>query len=161
MSKAKGSKKGDTVVYARNRKALHNYHVLERLEMGMVLLGSEVKSIRDGRCSLVEAYCQFFQGELYLLGAHVAEYTQAHARNHEPLRRRKLLAHRRELDRLQAAVTQRGLTLVPLQLYARGQHIKVEIGLCQGKKVHDKRATIKEREQKREMQREIRERRDG
>ncbi|MCB9755531.1 MAG: SsrA-binding protein SmpB [Myxococcales bacterium] len=150
----------DGYSFARNRRALHEYHVLERFEAGLSLFGSEVKSIRAGRTSLVEAYCQFVRDELYLMNAHIAEYTQAHSRNHVPLRQRKLLLHRRELERLQEAVGPGGLTIIPLSLYAKGGKIKLEIGLCRGKKLHDKRATIKEREQKREMQRAVREQRD-
>ena len=141
-----------------NRRATFNYEVLERLEAGIVLTGSEVKSIREGRVSLTEAYAQYRGHELFLFGAHVAEYVQAHRRNHEPLRPRKLLLHRRELERLFAAVQQDGLALVPLQIYLKDGRIKLELGLCRGKKVHDKRASIKDREQKREIDRAIRER---
>lgn len=145
-------------VLTQNRRATFNYEVLERLEAGIALTGSEVKSIRDRRISLTEAYAQFRGPELFLHGAHVAEYVQAHRRNHEPLRPRKLLLHRRELDKLSAAVAQDGLALVPLSVYLKDGRIKVELGLCRGKKVHDKRASIKERETKREIDRAIRER---
>jgi SsrA-binding protein len=141
-----------------NRKARHEFEILEELEAGIVLQGSEVKSIRDHRVSLKEAFCQFRGDELYLLQAHIAEFTQAHSRNHPPLRARKLLLHRRELDHLHDAVKQQGLTIIPLAMYLKDRHIKVLIGLARGKKVHDKRAAIKEREQKREMQRAARER---
>lgn len=144
---------------ARNRKASHDYQVLERIEAGVRLLGSEVKSIREGKISIKEAYASFAADELFLVGAHVAEYKQAHGRNHDPVRRRKLLMHRRELDRLEQAVTRKGLTLVPLSVYSRDGKIKVELGICRGKKVRDRRATLKEREQRREMRRAIRERR--
>ncbi len=156
-NKAKRKRITNGHVFVKNRRASHEYHIRERLEAGISLVGSEVKSIRDGRCSLAEAFCQFHQGELFLLQAHIAEYTQAHSRNHVPLRRRKLLMHRRELDRLQDAIQQKGMTLIPLALYAKTGLIKLELGLCQGKQLHDKRATIKEREQKREMDRAIRE----
>ncbi len=145
-------------MFARNRRALHEYHVLDRYEAGVSLFGSEVKSIRAGKTSLVEAYCQFIGDELYLVNAHIAEYTQAHSRNHLPLRQRKLLLRRRELDRLRDAVSAGGLTMIPLSLYAKSSRIKLELGLCRGKKQHDKRAAIKEREQKREVQRVMRER---
>lgn len=141
----------------QNRRALFNYHVLERFEAGISLLGSEVKSIREGKVSLTESFAQFRGDELYLMGAHVAEYPMAHQRNHEPVRPRKLLMHRRELDRLAEAVQRQGYTLVPLSLYLKEGRIKVELGLCKGKQVHDKRASIKEREQKREMDRAMRE----
>lgn len=140
-----------------NRKAKHEYELLEELEVGIALQGSEVKSIRAGRVSLKEAFCQFRGNELFLLQAHVAEFPQAHMRNHTPLRPRKLLAHRRELDRLQEAVTQQGLTIVPLAVYIKERRIKLLIALGRGRKLHDKRAAIKDREQKREMQRAIRE----
>ncbi len=144
-------------MFVKNRRASHEYHIRERLEAGIALMGSEVKSIRDGRCSLAEAFCQFHNGELFLLQAHIAEYTQAHARNHTPLRRRKLLMHRRQLDHLEDAIQSKGMTLIPLALYAKQGLIKLELGLCQGKQLHDKRAAIKEREEKREVQRAIRE----
>lgn len=142
---------------AQNRRATFNYHVLERFEAGIMLQGSEVKSIREAKISLTESYAQFRGDELWLLGAHVAEYEQAHARNHDPLRPRKLLLHRRELDRLADAVQREGLTLVPLSVYLKEGRIKIELGLCRGKQVHDKRAAIKSREQKREIDRAIRE----
>lgn len=145
-------------IFVQNRRATFEYEVLERYEAGIALLGSEVKSIRDGRCSLGEAYCQFQGDQLFLYQAHVGEYTQAHDRNHLPLRPRKLLMHRRELDHLAEAVAQAGLTLIPLALVARDGRIKLELALCRGKKTYDKRATIKEREQKREVDRALRER---
>ncbi|NVB43075.1 SsrA-binding protein SmpB [Pseudenhygromyxa sp. WMMC2535] len=140
-----------------NRKALHDFEIIEEHEAGIVLEGSEVKSIRDGRISLKEAFCQFRKDELYLLQAHISEFPQAHARNHPPLRARKLLLHRRQLDTLFDAVKQQGLAIIPLAVYLKDRRIKLLIGLGRGKKVHDKRAAIKEREQKREMQRAIRE----
>jgi SsrA-binding protein len=144
---------------AVNRRATHDYHVLEQHEAGVAFTGSEVKSIRDGKITLSEAYAQFERGELWLVGAHISEYVLAHRRNHEPMRKRKLLMKRRELDKLADAVNKDGLTLIPLKVYTRGRNIKVEIGLCKGKQVHDKRASIKEREHKREMDRAMRERR--
>ena len=159
MTLARGKRKrqlGDELI-EDNRKARHDYEVLEELEAGIMLVGSEVKSIRDRRVSLKEAYCQFRGDELFMLQAHVAEFTQAHARNHPPLRPRKLLLHRRELDHLHDAVKQQGLTIIPLAMYLKERRIKVLIGLCRGKKVHDKRASIKDREQKLEMQRAKRE----
>jgi SsrA-binding protein len=156
LVKKKKAKLGDELL-EDNRKARFDFEILEELEAGLVLHGSEVKSIRDRRVSLKEAYCQFREDQLYLLQAHIAEFTQAHARNHPPLRARKLLLHRRELDRLHEAVKQQGLTIIPLALYLKNRHIKLLIGLARGKKIHDKRASIKEREQKREMQRAVRE----
>jgi SsrA-binding protein len=151
----KGSLAPAGSVLAQNRKALFNYHVLERFEAGISLMGSEVKSIRDGKISLAESYAAFTGSELFMLGAHVAEYEQAHQRNHDPLRRRKLLLHRRELDKLHDAVSKQGLTLIPLSVYLKDGRIKVEIGLCKGKQAHDKRQSIKERDQKKEMRRAV------
>jgi SsrA-binding protein len=159
LAKKKKTKLGDELL-EDNRKARFDFEILEEFEAGIVLHGSEVKSIRDRRVSLKEAYCQFTKDELFLLHAHVAEFTQAHARNHPPLRARKLLLHRRELDRLAEAVQQQGLTIIPLALYLKDRHIKLLIALARGKKVHDKRASIKEREQKREIQRAVRDAND-
>lgn len=142
---------------AQNRRATFEYEILERLEAGIVLKGSEVKSMRDSKISLAESYAQFEGEELFLLGAHVAEFPMAHRRNHEPLRPRKLLLHRRQLDRLHEAVQQAGMTLVILQIYLKDGRIKAELGLARGKKVHDKRASIKDREQQREVRRAMRE----
>lgn len=144
---------------AQNRKATFDFEILERFEAGIVLHGSEVKSIRDGKVSLAESYAQFQGDELFLLGAHVAEFPQAHRRNHEVVRARKLLLHRRQLDRLREEVQQAGMALVVLQIYLKDGRIKVELGLGRGKKVHDKRASIKDREQQREVRRALREHR--
>lgn len=152
-------KQPQTGLIVKNRRARFNYEILESIEAGMVLRGSEVKSIRDGKVSLGESYAEFRGGELFLVQAHIAEYVQAHARNHDPLRPRKLLLHRRQLERLHDAVNRDGMALVPLSIYTKEHHIKLELGLGRGKKTHDKRATIKEREQKREMDRAMRERR--
>jgi SsrA-binding protein len=140
-----------------NRRARHEYEILEELEAGIMLQGSEVKSIRDRKISLKEAYCQFRGRELFLLQAHVAEFPQAHARNHTPLRPRKLLLHAKELEHFAASVHQQGLTIVPLAMYVKGRRVKLLIGLARGKKIHDKRAAIKERDEKLEVQRAIRE----
>lgn len=148
----------DGHIFVQNRRATFEYEVLERYEAGLALMGSEVKSIRDGRVSLGEAYCQFQGDQLFLYQAHIGEYTQAHDRNHLPLRPRKLLLHRKELDHLAESVDQAGLTLIPLALVARSGRIKLELALCRGKKTYDKRASIKEREQKREIDRAMRER---
>lgn len=158
--KKKKPARGDKTL-AVNRKARHDYEILEELEAGMMLAGSEVKSIRDGKASLAEAYCAFRGDELFLMQAHIAEYVQAHARNHLPVRPRKLLLHRRELDKLKQSVTREGMTIVPLEIYIKGRVLKLLVGLARGKKVHDKRHAIKERDEKREMQRAMRRDRDG
>lgn len=136
-----------------NRRAFHDYHIDDRFEAGIALAGSEVKSLRDGRANLSDAYARFVGDELYLIGAHVSPYGPASAFGHEPKRDRKLLLHRRELDRLAGKLHEKGLTLVPLRLYWKGGRAKVELGLARGKKQYDKRQAIKERDQRREMDR--------
>jgi SsrA-binding protein len=154
MSKGHATK---PIVLADNRRARHEYEILESIEAGLALLGSETKAIRDGKISLAEAYCQFHAGELWLIQAHVGEYVQAHGRNHEPLRKRKLLLHRKQLDDWTDRVKLEGLTIVPLDVHLNGRMLKVQIGLVRGKKLHDKRHDIKQREAKREMDRAKRE----
>jgi SsrA-binding protein len=136
-----------------NRRAFHDFHIDDRFEAGIALVGSEVKSLRDGRVNLSDAYARFVGDELYLIGAHVSPYGPASLFGHEPKRDRKLLMHRRELDRLAGKVNEKGLTLVPLRLYWKEGRAKVEIGLARGKKQYDKRHAIKERDERREMDR--------
>lgn len=156
---AKAERVAPDATLSLNRRATFDYEILERHEAGMVLTGSEVKSVRDGRISLTESWAQIERGELWLLGAHIAEYVLAHRRNHEPMRRRKLLLKRREIDNLAQAVARGGLTLIPLRVYLKGRRIKLELGLCRGKQVHDKREKVREREHKREVERALRDRR--
>ena len=136
-----------------NRRAFHDYHIDERHEAGIALVGSEVKSLRDGRINLKDSYARFLGEELYLIGAHISPYGPASQFGHLPERERKLLLHRRELDRLHAKVQERGLTLVPLRLYWVKGRAKVEIGLARGKQHHDKRTALREREADREVAR--------
>ena len=132
---------------AENRKARFNYDIEEKLEAGIVLTGSEVKSLRSGKANIAESYASTEDGELYLINAHIAEYTQAGRANHEPTRRRKLLVHRHELGRLIGAIQRQGMTLVPLRMYFNARGIaKVQLGLAKGKKLHDKRETEKKRD---------------
>jgi SsrA-binding protein len=138
---------------AVNRRAFHDYAIDERYEAGVVLSGSEVKSLRDHRAHLKDAYARFFGEELWLVGAHISPYGPASQFGHDPTRNRKLLMHRRELDRLRGKVQERGLTLVPLRLYWSKGRAKVEVGLGRGKKLHDKREAIRERMERREMDR--------
>jgi len=140
-----------------NRKARHDYFIDETVEAGLVLSGSEVKSLRDGRANLKDSYARVAGGEAQLLNLHISAYDAAHRDNHEPTRTRRLLLHRREIDRLEGQVRQKGLTLIPLRLYfnARGR-AKVELGLGRGKKHYDKRQSIKEREARRETARAMR-----
>lgn len=156
---AKAERTAPDANLAVNRRATHDYEILERFEAGIMLTGSEVKSVRDGRISLTEAFAQIDRGEPWLIGAHIAEYLLAHRRNHEPMRRRKLLLNRREIDKLGQAVSRGGLTLIPLRVYLKGRRVKVELGLCRGKQAHDKRQREREREHKRDIERALRERR--
>lgn len=136
-----------------NRKALHNYFVDEDHEAGVVLLGTEVKSLRDNKVQLVDAYARFQDNELWLINAHISPYSHGTHENHEPDRPRKLLMKRRELNRLRNKVESAGFTLIPLEMYFSGSNVKVRIGLCRGKKLFDKRETIRKREVAREIAR--------
>lgn len=136
-------------IIAQNRRARHEYDVLETFEAGLALLGTEVKSLRRGRASLPESYARVEGGEVFLLDAHIGEYEEANRFNHDPTRRRKLLLHRREILRLIGRVEERGLTLVPLKLYFRRGKAKVELALARGKKTHDRREDIIRREAER------------
>jgi len=158
-SKKKSGKKTDDKnerVIADNRKARHNYTVLDSLECGIMLVGSEVKSLRVGGLSLDEAYGRVEGNAVWLVGANIAEYPYSHALNHEPKRRRKLLMHRREIRKFADKATEKGLTLVPLKVYFKEGRAKVLLGICRGKQQHDKRQSIKERDTKREISRAMR-----
>jgi len=144
---------------AVNRRARFEYELLERLVAGIALTGSEVKSVRDGRVNLSDGYVAFEAGEPYLVSVHISPYDNAGYANHDPLRRRKLLLHKRELRRLIGKVTEKGLTLVPLAIGVEGNWIKVELALARGKKLHDKRETIKKRELDREAAAAVKDRR--
>ncbi|MFT5287110.1 MAG: SsrA-binding protein [Planctomycetota bacterium] len=149
-------KKQEARSIALNRKAHHLYVILDELECGISLLGTEVKSLRAGKCSLAEAYGVIKKGELYLVGANIAEYENASYGSHKPVRDRKLLLHSRELKKWSKAVHEKGMTLIPLQVYLKDHLVKVNMALVRGKKVFDKRAQSKERDAKREMQRAVR-----
>lgn len=140
-------------VLARNQRVRHDYQIDETLEAGLVLAGSEVKSIRDGKVALGDAFAQIDRGEAWIHQMDIAVYTLAHARNHEPRRRRKLLLHRREIDRLEGKVSAKGLSLIPLSLYEQRGRVKVELALVHGKREYDRREDIKRREAEREMDR--------
>jgi SsrA-binding protein len=141
---------------ATNRQARFRYHLLETWEAGMVLTGTEVKSLRGGKAQLKDGYAFVRDGEVWLSNVHIPPYPPATRENHEPERERKLLMKRHEIDRLIGKTREKGLTLIPTRLYFKGPHAKVEIALARGKDVGDKRQTIKEREQKREMERALR-----
>ncbi len=141
-----------------NRKAWHDYHVEDRFEAGIVLTGTEVKSLRQGRASLVDAYGKIEKGEMWLVNAHIPPFKQASFFNHEPRRKRKLLMHASQIRRLTGKIVEKGLTLIPLRVYFSGPYVKVELGLCRGKRQYDKRTAIKERDSRREVERTLSER---
>ena len=162
MARAKASqaKSGDDAIkmLVRNRRALHDYAIEERLEAGIALTGSEVKSLRDQRASLGEGYVTVRGGEAWLVGVQINEYPWAHQQNHEPTRERKLLLHRREIGKLDTRLTQKGYSAVPIAIYLKNGRIKVEVGVGRGKKQFEKRETVKEAEAKREIDRAMRRR---
>ena len=140
-------------VVTTNRKARHEYKIIDSYEAGIVLLGTEVKSIREGRVNLSDSYARFRRGELWLIGLHISPYTQSDIENHDPLRDRKLLLNSRELKKLFRQVEEKGVTLIPLKVYFKGHLVKIELGLGRGKRKYDKRAAIAEKDQKRDMER--------
>lgn len=145
-------------ILATNRKARHDYHLEDAFEAGIVLLGSEVKSIRAGHVNLREGYVQVRDGELWLVNAHISDYKQSGPHGHEPLRPRKLLLHRKEINRIINHTRERGYTIVPTILYLKRGRVKVEIALARGKKQYDKRATLAKRDSQRRIERALRER---
>ena len=143
-------------IITQNKKAWHDYFVDEKYEAGIELYGTEVKSIRGGGINLKDSYCHIKDGELYAVGIHVSPYEHGNIFNREPLRDRKLLMHKKEILKLQGLMTQKGYTLVPLQVYFKGPRLKVEIGLCRGKKLYDKRDALAEKQTNREIDRRMR-----
>ena len=146
-------------VITQNRRARHDYEIIDTFEAGLVLEGSEVKSLRDGQANLKDSFAQIRDGEAWLVGAYIAPYSFSRGGGHEPERSRKLLLHRREIDKIGGQLAEKGLTLVPVRMYFKEGVVKVELGLGRGKRAYDKRQSIKEREEKREMDRAIRRRR--
>ncbi len=142
----------------KNKKAYHDYFVLSEYEAGIVLFGTEIKSIRQGRVNLKDSYCEFKDGELFVRGMHVSPYEQGNIFNRDPLRLKKLLLHKREIMSLFGKTKQDGLTLIPLSLYFSGSKVKMELGLCRGKKNYDKRETLAKKEAAREMEQRLKER---
>jgi SsrA-binding protein len=142
-------------VITTNRKAWHDYHVLDTYEAGVALTGTEVRSLREGKASLLDAYAKIEGDEIWLVNANIPQFKQASYFNHEPKRKRKLLLHRSEIRRLSVKIFEKGLTLVPLKMYFSGPYVKVELGLCRGKKQYDKRDAIKQRDVKRDVEREM------
>jgi len=145
MAKDSGEK-----LIASNKKALHDYFVLQKLEAGIELTGTEVKSLRDGKANLKDSYVGFDGGQAYLLSAHISPYSHGNLQNHDPERQRRLLLHKREIEKLHVQIVEKGLTIVPLRLYFKGSRVKVEIAVERGKKQYDKRETEKRREADRE-----------
>ena len=150
-----GREMGRGKLVAQNKKARHDYEIMDTYEAGIVLTGTEVKSLRQGRCSLIDAYAVIQEGEAWLMGAHIPEYTEGTWNNHAPRRQRKLLLHKEEILRLIGKTKESGLALIPLQLYFSDGHAKVEIALAKGRKAHDKRQAMSERDAKREIQKAV------
>ena len=146
-------------IIASNRRARHEYTIEDTVEAGLVLTGTEVKSLRAGRATLTDGFGQITDNEAWLHGVHIPEYTQGTWTNHEPRRTRKLLMHRKEIDRLSSSIKERGLTLVPLSLYFLDGKVKIELGLARGKRTYDKRHELAKRDAAREVERELRRRR--
>ena len=144
---------------ADNRKAFHDYHILETFEAGMVLVGTEVKAIREGNVNLRDSYAQVLEGEVWVYNIHIRPYSHRGYADHEPTRKRKLLLHRQEIRKLIGRTVERGMTLVPTRMYFKNGHVKLALGLAKGKQAHDKRETIKRREADRETRAAVKERR--
>ena len=145
--------KSSVKIIAQNKKAYHDYFVDEKYEAGIELFGTEVKSIRAGKVNLKESYCDIKDGEVFVVGMHISPYEQGNVFNKDPLRPKKLLLHKREILKLFGLVSQKGYTLVPLQIYLKNSRVKVEIGLCRGKKLYDKREDMARNDAKRDMER--------
>ncbi len=146
-------------LFATNKKAFHDYFILDRLEAGIVLVGTEVKSVRESRINLKDSYALIRQGEPFLLNCHISPYSHGNRQNHDPLRARKLLLHHKEIRKLIGKTQEKGLTLVPLRMYLRRGKIKVELGVARGKKLHDKRETARRKEMDREARAAVKHRR--
>lgn len=140
---------------ANNKKAFHDYFIDEKYKAGIELFGTEVKSIRMGKCSIKEAFIRIEKGEVYITGMHISPYEKGNIFNKDPLRCRKLLLHKNEILKLKGKIAEKGFTLVPLQVYFKGSLVKVEIGLARGKKLYDKRADIAKRDQRRELEKDF------
>ncbi len=154
-------KKEAMKLVANNKKAYHDYFVEEKLEAGLVLHGTEVKSLRMGKCSIKESFIRIENGEMFIYGMHISPYEKGNIFNKDPLRTRKLLLHKHEIGRLLGKIKEKGFTIVPLQVYFREGRAKVEIGLCRGKKLYDKRQDIAKKDQKREAEKEFKVRNFG
>ncbi len=140
-------------IIAQNKKAFHDYHIEDRIEAGISLKGTEVKSVREGKVTLKDSYVIIKAGEALLLNCHISPYSHGNIMNHDPVRTRKLLLHKKEISKVQGKLQQKGYSLIPLKVYFKGPYIKIEVGLAKGKRFFEKRESIKEREAKREMER--------
>lgn len=149
----KGDGKDEVKFVCRNKRAFHEYEIMDRIECGIVLVGTEVKSLRDNHCLLDDAYAKIEESEVWLIGCEIPEYAMGNRLNHKPKRNRKLLLHRREIEKFAAKASQRGFTLVPLSLYFKNGRAKVEIAIARGKQVHDKRQAMKSADAKRDIAR--------
>ncbi len=152
------NKKDTQKIITQNKKAYHDYFVEEKYEAGIALAGTEVKSIRGGGVNLKDSYCSFENGEIFAVGMHISPYEQGNIFNTDPMREKKLLMHKREIMKLRGLVEQKGYTVVPLSLYFSGSHVKIELGLCRGKKLYDKRDSDAKRSAEREMDRHMKDR---
>lgn len=157
-SRVMADKKTESKVIAQNKKAWHDYFVDEKYEAGIALFGTEVKSLRKGAVNLKDSYCEIDKGELWAVGIHISPYEQGNIFNRDPLRKKKLLMHKREIMKLAGLTAQKGYTLVPLSLYFSGSHVKMELGLCRGKKLYDKRESAAAKEADRKIERAMRDR---
>jgi SsrA-binding protein len=153
MTKTKSEKSTGIKLVCQNRKAFHDYEIVETIEAGLVLVGTEVKSLRDGRANLKDSYARIKRGEAFLYGLHISAYTHAYYDNHDPERVRKLLLHRQEIKRLLGKTQEKGFALIPLKIYFKEGKAKVEIALARGKKAYDKRESLKRKEETRELDR--------
>ncbi len=144
-------------IVATNRKAFHDYFIVETVEAGIVLTGTEIKSVREGKVSLRDGYATLRDGEVWMISVHIAPYDHGHRDNHEPRRERKLLLHRREIERLVSKVNERGWTIVPIRMYLRRNKAKVELALVRGKRLYDKREAIAQRDSERDLRRTLKE----
>lgn len=142
-------------IIATNKKARFEYSIEETLEAGIQLVGTEVKSLREGRCNIAEGYISEKNGELFLRNVNITEYKHGNINNHDPMRIRKLLLHKAEIIKINRQVKEKGITVIPLKFYFKGSNVKVEIGICKGKKLYDKRETMKERDSKKAIEREM------
>lgn len=149
------AKKSENRLIANNKKAYHDYFIEDTYEAGIALAGTEVKSLRMGKCSIKESFIQIDKGEVFIFGMHISPYEKGNIFNKDPLRERKLLMHRYEINKLKGKIQEKGYTLVPLQVYFKGSLVKVEIGLARGKKLYDKRADIAKKDQRRELEKDF------